>query len=167
MNFIFLVTYFQVSDIVFIDESGMNREFRRERARAKRGVKIHAQKSGKRVKRTNVVAGLYGKKHIAVQCYEHSTTADFFEDWFEWALLAEIPEGGLVILDNASFHRKERLIDIASRYGVFVLFLPPYSPDFNPIEKSWANLKRWLCDNLNRFRSLDMAIEAYFGCFYY
>ncbi len=70
-------------------------------------------------------------------------------------------------MDNATFHRKARLYEIASRYGVAVLFLPPYSPDFNPIEKSWANLKRWLKDNLIRFPSLEIAVEWYFyECYY-
>jgi transposase len=66
-------------------------------------------------------------------------------------------------LDNASFHRKAKLHEIAAKYGVFVLFLPPYSPHLNPIELSWANLKRWLKDNLYRFPSPDFAVEWYFS----
>jgi transposase len=87
----------------------------------------------------------------------------FFEDWFEWELIPAIPEGSVVILDNASFHRKSQLALIAEKYGVGLLFLPAYSPDFNKIEFSWANLKRWLTDNVRRFFSLDFAIEQYFG----
>jgi transposase len=109
-----------------------------------------------------VIAGLCGDKHIAVRCYEHSTTSDFFEDWFEWELLSEVPEGSVIVLDNASFHRKNKLYEIAAKHGVFVLFLPPYSPELNPIEHSWANLKRGQKDNLARFKSLDFAIEWYF-----
>jgi hypothetical protein len=83
---------FNIVNFVFIDESGLNRYYRRVYARAKRGVKVYAKKPGRKSKKTNIVAGLlYGtfiKKHIAVHSYEHSTNAKFFEDWFEWQLLA-------------------------------------------------------------------------------
>ena len=147
---------------VFVDETGLNREYRRLYARAKRGVKIHDTKPGKRQKRTNIIGALWSKKHIALQCYEHATTSAFFEDWFEFELIPLLPTGAVVVMDNASFHRKNALWKIAEKYGVFVLFLPPYSPEFNPIEHSWANFKRWLCDNFNRFPCFDFAVETYF-----
>jgi hypothetical protein len=152
----------KASNFVFVDESGLNREYRRAYARAKRGVKVHGKKSGKRYRRTNIVAGLCDGKNIAAQCYEHSTTSVFFEDWFEFELIPLLPENALVIMDNASFHRKSALYDIAYRHGIYVLFLPPYSPEFNPIEQSWANFKRWLCDNSHRFSCYDFALQAYF-----
>jgi transposase len=152
-----------VTEVVFVDESGFEACYQREQARAKIGMRVHAPRRGKRVKRTNVIAALWGKKHVAVQCYEHSTTSAFFEDWFEFELLAVIPQGALVIMDNASFHRKKLLLKIAARYGIYVLFLPPYSPDFNPIEKSWANLKRWMRDNLMRFPNFDWSVQCYFN----
>jgi hypothetical protein len=139
-----LITVFRAENFVFVDESGLNRCYRREMARAARGTRVHGVKSGRRFARTNVIAGVCGTKHLAVQCYQHSTTADFFEEWFEWELLSVVPEGSIIIMDNAAFHRKSRLYEIASRYDAAVLFLPPYSPELNPIEKSWANLKRWL-----------------------
>ena len=155
------------SDFIFIDESGVNRHFGRKYYRSKRGQKIHFTKPGRRFSRVNVIAGLYGKKHLAVHCYTHSTKADFFNDWFEWELLAVVPEGSVIIMDNASFHRKKQLYEIAARYNIHLLFLPPYSPDLNPIEHSWANLKRWLDYNADRFPSIDFAIEYYFGVYGY
>ena len=65
-------------------------------------------------------------------------------------------------MDNAKFHPKERLRKIA-RGKVKLLFLPPYSPDYNPIEKSWANMKGYLRDNLHNYQSVDDAIYDYFG----
>jgi len=155
-----------IQKFVFVDESGLNREYRRLYARAKRGVKVHEKIKGKRSKRTNIIAGLiYGQtseKHIAVQSYEHSTTSAFFEDWFEFELIPLLPDDALVIMDNASFHRKQVLYNIAGRYGVNILFLPPYSPNFNPIEHTWANFKKWLCSNSWRLPCFDFAIEFYF-----
>ena len=50
-----------------------------------------------------------------------------------------------------------------ARGNIKLLFLPPYSPDYNPIEKSWANMKHYLRDNLFKFHSVDEAIYDYFG----
>jgi transposase len=151
-----------VSEIVFVDESGVDKYYQRGSYRSKRGNRLHVEKPGQRCKRTNVIAGLHGKKHVAVRCYAHTTNAVFFNDWFEWELLAAIPKFSLVIMDNASFHKKDQLYKIAAKHNVFLLFLPPYSPDYNPIEKSWANLKRWLIDNISRFFSPEAAVMFYF-----
>ena len=158
-----LIVFLDIENFVFVDECGVQNDFRRGRARAKRGIRVHGTRPGKKPKRTNVVAGLWGRKHVAVRCYSHTTTSVFFEDWFEWELLSVIPKGSVIIMDNASFHRKKPLMAIAARYGAYLLFLPAYSPDLNKIEPSWANLKRWLTDNYRRFFSLDFAIEQYFG----
>jgi len=88
-----------VNKFVFVDESGLNREYRRLYARAKRGVKVYDKTKGKRCKRTNIIGGLvYGEtaeRHIAVQSYEHSTTSAFFEDWFEHELIPLLPPNAL------------------------------------------------------------------------
>ena len=101
---------FKVDKFVYVDESGVHQHHQRDKARAKRGVIVHAEKPGKRTKKTNVIAGLYDKKHIAVRCYEHSTTAAFFEEWFENDLLKVVPENSAIIMDNASFHRKNHFV---------------------------------------------------------
>lgn len=67
-------------------------------------------------------------------------------------------------MDNASFHRKNKLRNLARRHGMKILFLPPYSPDFNPIEKSWANMKRYLVDYLPSSENLQSAIYSYLLC---
>ena len=167
--FVTYIMTLRASNVVYVDESGLNRDYRRMYARAKRGVKVHAKRPGKRAKRVNIIGGLLygesGKKYIAIKNYGHTTNSEFFEDWFEWELLSVVPENSIIIMDNASFHRKNILVGIAAQYGVAVLFLPPYSPNLNPIEKSWANFKRWLNDNWGRFPWIDFAVDYYFGMF--
>jgi len=159
---IYYIAIMKVRKLVYVDESGINKEYQREYGRAKVGVRVKDTKSGKKHKRTNIIAGLCEGKHLAVQCYTHSITASFFEDWFEFELIPSLEQNALVIMDNASFHRKKALYEIANSYEIHLLFLPPYSPDLNPIEKSWANFKRWLGYNSNRFPCLDFAVDYYF-----
>jgi isftu1 transposase len=97
-----------------------------------------------------------------MECYRQTTKGEFFENWFENKLLKEIPKGYTVIMDNATFHRKEEPRKIA-RGKARLLFLPPYSPDYNLIEKSWANMKRFLRNNLKDFQSVISGIYHYFG----
>ncbi|MDR2700555.1 MAG: transposase [Nitrososphaerota archaeon] len=67
-----------------------------------------------------------------------------------------------VILDNVSFHRRKKLLLIAERAGVFLLFLPVYSPVFNCIECRWANLKRALSDLMPKCETLQEAVYTHF-----
>jgi transposase len=119
-------------------------------------------KNGKRSERVNVIGARCNGEYYAIECYEHGTNAEFFEQWFE-RLLEQIPQGKgfTIIMDNASFHRKGKLRKLA-RGKVRLLFLPAYSPDLNSIEKSWANMKRYLRDNLKDFTSVVMAVYHYF-----
>lgn len=146
---------------VYVDESGINRFYQREKGRALRGVKIEDTRRGRKFKRTNVLGGMCGGKYMAMESYNNTTTSEFFEKWFVESLLCEVPKGYTIIMDNASFHRKAILKKMADDAGVNLLFLPPYSPDFNPIEHTWANLKRWIADNVARFKLLAAAIDEF------
>ena len=143
-----------------MDESGFNACYDREYGYAPRGEKVFGEISGMRFQRTNLVAAQIENRIIAPMYYERSTDSAVFEVWFEGRLMPLLSPGDVVIMDNAQFHRKGELRKIASRYHVLVLFLPPYSPDYNPIEKMWANIKRWLRKNMRRYNSFEDALEA-------
>ena len=91
--------------------------------------------------------------------YDCPTNSAVFEFRFEEKLMPTLSPGDVVILDNASFRRKGVLREIASRHGVMFLFLPPYSPEYNPIEKLWANMKRRLKKNMRNYDSFEDAPE--------
>ena len=77
--------------------------------------------------------------------------SEFFEEWFREILLRDIEKlekSILIVMDNARFHRKNILEKIIKGTGHCLLFLPPYSPDLNPIEKLWANMKKKLAVQL-------------------
>ena len=149
-------------EIHYIDETGFQKFLHREYAYAPRGEKVYDRISGKKFRRTSIVAAKRGGSIIAPWQYDGTMNGMLFETWFEQHLIPELPENSVIVMDNASFHRKKRLYAIAEKYHMILIFLPPYSPELNPIEKEWANLKRWLKYNLHRFETFDDAISAYF-----
>jgi transposase len=153
---------------VYVDESGVHKHLVREKGRAIRGVKVQDTKRGRRFRKANVVAARQkdtcGKvNHIAPLCYEHNMNSAFFVEWFRTKLVKSVSKGSTIIMDKASFHPKTKLRNIARRHGLKLLFLPSYSPDLNPIEKDWANMKSALVEIMKHETSLEMGIYSYFG----
>ena len=127
--------------IVYIDESGHNQQIIKQYARALRGKKVVADRQGKRTKRINVVAGLLNRKLIAPLIYTLNTTAEVIYAWLEKCLLPELSKKSVLVFDNAAFHKSEKIKQLIERHGHSLIFLPPYSPDLNPIENYWAIAK--------------------------
>lgn len=148
--------------IAYVDESGIDRHMQRTRAWGPRGKRIVIARPGKRFKRLNIVAGQIGNKVIAPFLYDWTTNSQWFEVWFEWHFCPELPSGSVIVMDNASFHRKAPLEFIVAFYGHRILWLPPYSPDKNPIEHLWANLKKSLQNFSSNFSKIQDAILDYF-----
>ena len=86
--------------------------------------------------------------------------AAVFEDWFEEELLKKLPKDHVIIMDNAAFHKKEVLYQIAKKYSQRLIFLPPYSPEYNPIEHSWSALKRKVASCVHLYSSVSQALDA-------
>ena len=134
----------------------------RTHGRAIRGQRVYGLTQGKRSPRINVVAGYCDGEILGDLCFRGSMNAERFEDWFSTHLLPLLKPDDVVILDNASHHRKKHLIRLAKSCGVIVLFLPTYSPDFNKIEKVWANLKRFLRNYSDQRTAIINWIYLYF-----
>lgn len=147
---------------MYVDETGIEQCLYRMYARAPRGQKVIAKISGRKFKRTNIVAGICQGKWLAPLAYNTMTDSMLFEFWFENCLLKEVTAGSTIVLDNAAFHKKSVLHALAKNYLCQVLFLPPYSPDLNPIEKKWAWLKNKLRSSLHSFASFDDALSTCF-----
>jgi len=108
------------------------------------------------------VAAMCCKEIVAPLTYQGATDSKLFEFWFENMLLNEAPKGSVFVMDNASFHRKKWLAKLAEAAGCVVIFLPPYSPDLNPIENFWAWLKQRMRSTLQDFDSFDDALSDCF-----
>ena len=98
----------------------------------------------RRYQRISLVAGLTNGELIAPMTYEETMTSDFFEAWFQKFLLPTLNTPSVIIMDNARFHRMGKLELLCEEFGHKLLPLPPYSPEYNPIEKTWAHIKKHL-----------------------
>ena len=135
----------------------------REYARTIIGKRIHGLVPGRKFTRINVVAGYCDGRILGEYCHTGSMTAQKFEDWFCGFLLPLISKGDVIIMDNASWHNKKRLREYVGIYKVTIIFLPPYSPDYSPIENVWANMKRFLRHHGHRFQTIQNGIYWYFA----
>jgi transposase len=148
---------------VYVDETGIDRYYGRKYAWAQRGEKVVGEVPGRHFQRTSIVAGkCKGHQLCARLQYSGTMNRNLFEKWFKEELLNEVESGSVIIMDNASFHSKKALKKLVRGTGRKLLFLPPYSPDFNPIEKEWANMKKFLDQNASAFVTIDDALEDYF-----
>lgn len=144
----------------YVDESGVDTYLYREYGYALRGETVCGMVSGKRFQRLNIIAAKSGDEIVA-RC-EYTMNHRLFELWFCEVLLKDVPVGSVIIMDRASFHRRKVLKELAEEVGCRVIFLPAYSPDFNPIEKTWANLKKFIRNFMRNFSSLNDCINHYF-----
>ena len=147
---------------VYLDETGFDTYLFRPYARSPKGQAVKAQISGKRYKRLSLVAAQISNQLIAPMTYQNTMTSAFFEEWFEQCLLPELTQKSVIILDNARFHRMSVLREMAEKLGHKVLPLAPYSPELNPIEHVWANIKRYLRTVLPNYAQFTDALVSYF-----
>jgi len=130
--------------------------------RAPRGEVVQGEVSGKRYQRESFIAAKIGSQIFAPFCYQGTCNTDLFNLWIEQFLLPVLTPGQVVIMDNATFHKSQKTKELIESAQCRVLFLPPYSPDLNPIEKFWSFLKRKVTETLKTIKNLSEAIDHAF-----
>ena len=91
--------------------------------------------------RVNVMGALMGMTFLTVALFDGRVNSDVFYAWLIQELLPKTPAGTVIVMDNASFHKRHDMLEAISANQCKVEFLPPYSPDLNPIEHKWAQAK--------------------------
>ncbi|MDE8347475.1 MAG: IS630 family transposase [Acidocella sp.] len=129
-------------DVVYFDESGFQANVHRPHGWASRGNKVFGKITGNNHKRTNLIMAQRGKDWIAPMLFKTSCTHLTVTAWIKEMLLPTLRPQSLVVMDNAPFHNKPKIAEMLTEHGHKLLPLPRYSPDFNPIEKAFAILKR-------------------------
>ncbi len=140
-------------DIVYMDETGFAPGTSRSHGYSAKGKRIFGRVDSQTRPRTSLIGGYRDGKLLAPVLFNGTCNTETMNVWLKDHLLPELQRGSVIVMDNASFHKSQETRDIIKAAGCFVLFLPPYSPHLNPIEKLWANIKRaWKYDLSN---SLD------------
>ena len=136
------------SDLVYIDESGIDDNEVYEYAWGRKGQRIYGMKHGHKKKRLSIICALNIKNIKAPFIFDGMCDRKVFEAYVEKVLVPELRVGQTVIMDNASFHKSNKIKEMIEKAGCELLYLPPYSPDLNLIEPHWFgikhHIKKWL-----------------------
>ena len=137
------------SPVVYLDQCGVDHRLMREWGWAPRGERVRAEVPGRRLGRTSVISAWRDGRLLAPITFQGHCKSALVEAYFAAALLPALAKGTLIVLDNASFHRSRELARLVEEAGCRLLFLPPYSPDLNPIERTWAAFKKLIRKGLS------------------
>ena len=110
-----------------------------------KGTKCYGVCNWGYTKRSNVIGALLGKKLLTCCIFETTINSDVFYTWLTKDLLPKLKklkEKFVIVMDNAAFHKRKDMLEAINKAGHILEFLPKYSPDLNPIEKKWAQLKK-------------------------
>ena len=127
--------------IVYSDESGIDDNEVVLTGWAPRGERCHAVKKGVRKTRYNITAALNSSQLFAPFLFEGYSNAVVYETYVEQVLVPALKPGMVLIIDNARFHKSKKIVALIEAAKCRIIFLPPYSPDFNPIEHYWGAIK--------------------------
>jgi transposase len=128
-------------------------------ARSLRGQRIGEATPGGHWKITTILGAMSLNGMIATMTVEAATDREIFLAYVEQVLCPTLKPDDVVVMDNLSSHKVDGVRERIGRMGAEVLYLPPYSPDLNPIEKAWAKLKQRLRAAKARTKeALDQAI---------
>jgi DDE superfamily endonuclease len=143
--FLVQLAQLKVADRVYIDEAGVDDTLSYAYGWSRQGERCRGERLGHRTQRVSMAAawcqGENGHGQVlAPLTFEGYCDSALVEAWFETQLCPVLRAGQVVILDNASFHRHERLRQLLAAVGCSLLPLPSYSPDLNKIEPLWNSL---------------------------
>lgn len=108
---------------------------------SKRGERCYGKHDWHAKGRVNVIGAIIGSAFLTLSVFPCYVNSDVFYAWLTQDLLPKVSKGAIIVMDNASFHKRNDMLEEIQKYGCTLEFLPPYSPDLNPIEKKWAQVK--------------------------
>jgi transposase len=129
---------------VFLDESGVTTDLLRRYARSPRGTRVADHTPCSHWQTHTVIAGLRPTQLTATAVFDGPIDALSFRAYVEQVLVPTLRRGDVVVMDNLAVHKHPDVRTAIERVGAQLRFLPPYSPDFNPIELAFAKLKAFL-----------------------
>jgi transposase len=144
--------------LVFVDEMGANVSLLPLYAWSRRGLRAHAKAPRNWGKNVTLLASITGEGVGPCLAVEGPTTREVFETYLQSGLAPALRPGQVVVMDNLSAHRGGRVKEIVEGAGCELVYLPPYSPDLNPIEQAFSKVKGLL--RKTQARTREALIEA-------
>lgn len=138
---IFQYEFVEKRPIVYVDESGFAVDAPRTNGYSSKGERCYAKRDWHAKGRVNAIGAITDFKLFNVCLFDSYINSDIFYAWLTKELLPNTPKQSVIVLDNASFHKRNDMIKVIKDAGHLLEYLPPYSPDLNPIEKKWAQAK--------------------------
>jgi transposase len=136
--------------VVFIDETWAKTNMTRTYGRSHRGVRLRAKTPYARWETTTFLGAMRSTGFVAPLCVEGAINGQLFAAWVEQHLVKTLREGDVVVMDNLSSHKTRGVAAAIEAAGAEVRYLPPYSPDLNPIEMAFSKFKKLLRDGARR-----------------
>ncbi len=143
---------------MFIDESGAQTNMARLRGRCDKGERLHVRQPQGHWKTTTMISAIRIDGVVAPFVVEGAVDAEVFRVYVSQVLAPTLRGGDVVVMDNLQPHKASGVREAIESVGATLLYLPPYSPDFNPIEPMWSKVKQRL--RSTAARSIDVLQQA-------
>jgi transposase len=127
--------------VYYLDESGFAMDMPRRHGYSMKGQRCVGKHDWHAKGRINVIGALLGNELVTACLFESTINSDVFHAWVTQDLLHQLPANAVIVMDNATFHKRQDTQLAILDAGLTLEYLPPYSPDLNPIEKKWAQAK--------------------------
>ncbi len=149
-----------LNKIHYLDEMGVDNNTVAIKGWSESGKRSYSEQLAFYTERVNWLAAYryHDKELIAPFEYKGATDQHLFNGWFEQYLCPNLNPGDYIIMDNASFHKGDEILEIADKFKINIIYLPAYSPDLNPIEKFWANVKKNLRKLIKKYNDFKEAL---------
>lgn len=136
-----LRTEFEDSRLVFLDESGVNIDMTRRYGRAENGSRVNDMTPLSTPINTSIISSIRLNGDTTYHTVSGSVNGEIFKDYIKNKLVPSLKPGDIVIMDNLRSHKVSGVVGAIESAGAYALYLPPYSPDLNPIEQMWSKIK--------------------------
>lgn len=153
-----LISGFRASDLVFLDESGCNTDMTRRYAYSFGGSRAVDATPLSKPKNTTILSSIQLNGTLHYTTFSGGTTVERFKRYLETDLLPHLNGNSVLVMDNMKSHRAKAVKELLDSSGIRYIYLPPYSPDLNPIEKLWSKVKALL--RKFKARTLDALPDA-------
>ena len=153
-----IIAAIDLNKLVFLDESGVNTNMSRLYARASGGTRANDAVPLNKGQSTTILSSVRANGTTVPMVFSGAVNREKFKEYLRDYLAASLHSGDVVIMDNLPCHKVVGVSDLIEAAGASILYLPPYSPDLNPIEMMWSKIKAYL--RMVKARTVDALLAA-------